>query len=235
MASLPFLERRRPLLLGHRGLPALAEGNTRASFLAAVEAGLDGVETDVQRTKDGVLVIHHDFVVGLRLISDLKLDELRELRPEVVTLGELLELLEPYPDFLINLELKSIPGLEDGRAHALADTVANWSGKKRVWISSYDPVALLKIRERRPELPLGYLFRVYDTGRMAELLGIEALHPHRQLATAARVARWHQKGFLVATWTVNDAAQARTFASMGVDVIMGDDAGVLKAARSNER
>lgn len=231
MPTLPFANRQRPVLLGHRGLPTIADGNTRAAFLAAVEAGLDGVETDVQRTKDGVLVIHHDFVVGLRLISDMTYAELVEQRPEMVTLEQLLELLEPYPDFLLNLELKSIPGLEDGRAHELADLVASWGGRRRVWISSYDPVALFKVRERRPEIPLGYLFRVYDTGRMAELLGIEAVHPHWQLVTAGRVARWHKKGLAVATWTVNDAAEARKLAGLGVDVLMGDDADVLRQAR----
>jgi glycerophosphoryl diester phosphodiesterase len=232
MPTLPFAHRERPVRLGHRGLPTLADGNTRAAFLAAVEAGLDGVETDVQRTKDGVLVIHHDFVVGLRLISDLTFAELQELRPEIVTLEGLLELLEPYPDFLLNLELKSIPGLEDGRAYELADAVWGWRGRRRVWVSSYDPVALLKIREHRPEIPLGYLFRVYDTGRMAELLGLEAVHPHWQLVTAARVARWHKKGLAVATWTVNDAELAHRLARLGVDVIMGDDAQVLASAKN---
>lgn len=231
MPTLPFANRKRPVLLGHRGLPTLADGNTRAAFLAAVEAGLDGIETDVQRTKDGVLVIHHDFVVGLRLISDMSYAELMEQRPEMMTLEQLFELLEPYPDFLLNLELKSIPGLEDGRAHELADAVAAWTGRGRVWISSYDPVALFKVRDRRPEIPLGYLFRVYDTGRMAELLGIEAVHPHWQLVTAARAARWHKKGLAVATWTVNDAGSARELARLGVDVLMGDDAEVLKSAR----
>ncbi|ADR35881.1 glycerophosphoryl diester phosphodiesterase [Oceanithermus profundus DSM 14977] len=231
MPTLPFANRRRPVLLGHRGLPTLADGNTRAAFLAAVDAGLDGIETDVQRTKDGVLVIHHDFVVGLRLISDMTYAELIEQRPEMMTLEQLFELLEPYPDFLLNLELKSIPGLEDGRAHELADAVAGWPGRHRVWISSYDPAALFKVRDHRPEIPLGYLFRVYDTGRMAELLGIEAVHPHWQLVTPARVARWHKKGMGVATWTVNDASTARELAGLGVDVLMGDDAEVLKQAR----
>jgi len=228
---LPFANRRRPVLLGHRGLPALADGNTRAAFVAAVEAGLDGIETDVQRTKDGVLVIHHDFVVGLRLISDMTYEELRELRPEIVTLEQLLDLLEPHRDFLVNLELKSIPGLEDGRAHELADTVVNWSGKKRVWISSYDPVALLKVRQQQPSIPLGYLFRIYDTSRMAELLGLEAVHPEFRLVTPELLARWHRKGLAVATWTVNDADQARKLAAMGVDVIMGDDAKILLSVR----
>ena len=231
MPVLPFANRQRPVLLGHRGVPALADGNTRASFLAAVEAGLDGIETDVQRTRDGVLVIYHDFVVGLRLISDMNFVELRGLRPEILTLQELLELLEPHDDFLINLELKSIPGLEDGRAHETADLVASWPGRKRVWISSYDPVALLKVRERQPEIPLGYLFRVYDTSRMAELLGIEAVHPEHRLIKPETLNRWHRKAFGVATWTVNDASRVKELAAMGVDVIMGDSAEALLSAK----
>ncbi|WP_457637685.1 glycerophosphodiester phosphodiesterase [Oceanithermus sp.] len=231
MPLLPFANRERPVLLGHRGVPKLADGNTRASFMAAVEAGLDGIETDVQRTKDGVLVIHHDFVVGLRMISDLTFGELRELRPEILTLEELLELLEPYPDFLINLEIKSIPGMEDGRAYEAADAVTGWSGRNRVWISSYDPVALLKVRERQPDIPLGYLFRVYDTSRMADLLGIEAVHPEYRLLKPELLNRWHRKALGVATWTVNDVETARSLISMGVDVIMGDDADALLAAK----
>ena len=227
MVALPFADRRRPVLLGHRGLPSVAEGNTRAAFQAAIEAGLDGIETDIQRTKDGVLVIFHDFVVGSRLIAEMGFAELRERRPEIMTLEELLELLAPYEDFLINLELKSIPGMEDGRAHELADAVAGWPGRDRVWISSYDPVALFKIRERRPEIPLGYLFRVHDTSGMAELLGLEAVHPEFHLLTHERVSRWHEKGLAVGTWTVNEVEVAQRVAAMGADVLMGDDAGVL--------
>jgi len=228
---LPFANRKRPVLLGHRGLPTLANGNTRASFLAAVEAGLDGIETDVQRTKDGVLVIHHDFVVELRLISDLSFAELRELRPEIMTLEEVFELLEPHRDFLINLELKSIPGMEDGRAHELADAVVNWPGRSRVWVSSYDPVALFKVRQQQPSIALGYIFRVYDTSRIAEQMGLEAVHPDYRLLTPELMARWHRKALGVATWTVNDAADAKRLARMGADVIMGDDARALLAAR----
>jgi len=232
MAELPFANRQRPILLGHRGVPVLADGNTRASFLAAIDAGLDGVETDIQRTKDGVLVIYHDFIVGFRLLAEMTIAELREQRPEILTLEELLELMEPYEHFLLNLELKSVPGLEDGRAHETADLVASWRGNGRIWLSSYDPVALLKIRERQPSIPLGYIFRVYDTSKMAELLGIEAVHPEQTLVKPELVGRWRQKNLRIATWTVNDAKRARELAAMGVDVIMGDDASALLAIKN---
>ena len=50
----------RPLNIGHRGASALAPENTLAGLLAGVQAGADGVEFDVQRTKDGHLVLFHD-------------------------------------------------------------------------------------------------------------------------------------------------------------------------------
>jgi len=45
---------------GHRGDPETAPENTLAAFEAAVAAGVDYVETDVQRTAEGMLVLLHD-------------------------------------------------------------------------------------------------------------------------------------------------------------------------------
>lgn len=50
----------RPLVLGHRGVPLLAQENTLFSLRKAAELGLDGVEIDVQLTKDGKVVLFHD-------------------------------------------------------------------------------------------------------------------------------------------------------------------------------
>jgi glycerophosphoryl diester phosphodiesterase len=52
-------------VLAHRGISSSARENTAAAFAAAVELGVDGFETDVRRTKDGVLVLYHD-----RLLPD---------------------------------------------------------------------------------------------------------------------------------------------------------------------
>ena len=61
---------RRPLVLGHRGASAGAPENTVAAFTRARELGADGVELDVRRTADGVLVVHHDpDVRGVGLIA----------------------------------------------------------------------------------------------------------------------------------------------------------------------
>uniref|UniRef100_A0A673FXX2 Glycerophosphodiester phosphodiesterase domain containing 4a n=1 Tax=Sinocyclocheilus rhinocerous TaxID=307959 RepID=A0A673FXX2_9TELE len=49
-----------PTLIGHRGAPMLAPENTQMSFEKAVEAGGDGLETDVTISYDGVPFLMHD-------------------------------------------------------------------------------------------------------------------------------------------------------------------------------
>src|SRR3712207_1806426 len=53
-------------IIGHRGTPScsLHPENTLQSIRAALDAGADGVEVDVQATRDGVLVLAHDPDLG---------------------------------------------------------------------------------------------------------------------------------------------------------------------------
>jgi len=47
------------LILGHRGTISKPE-DTLSAFKKAIEAGADGVELDIQKTSDGVIVVSHD-------------------------------------------------------------------------------------------------------------------------------------------------------------------------------
>lgn len=49
-----------PVMVAHRGAASYAPENTLASIDAAARLGFEWVENDVQRTKDGELVILHD-------------------------------------------------------------------------------------------------------------------------------------------------------------------------------
>src|SRR3954469_3561814 len=80
---LPVMSRR-PLVLGHRGASAAAPENTVAAFVRARELGADGVELDVRRAADDVLVVHHDpHVEGFGVIVGAPFAELRAARPSV--------------------------------------------------------------------------------------------------------------------------------------------------------
>ncbi len=99
--------RSRPLVLGHRGASAVAPENTVAAFTRARELGADGVELDVRRTADGVLVVHHDPEVrDVGLIASMTLAELRAARPTVATLAEALDACR---GLVLNAEVKCLP------------------------------------------------------------------------------------------------------------------------------
>ena len=73
------------LIFAHRGSAGTQPENTMDAFIAAEQAGADGIELDVHLTLDGELAVIHDTTVdrttnGTGLVKDLKLDELQQLK-----------------------------------------------------------------------------------------------------------------------------------------------------------
>ena len=105
------------MVAAHRGDSAHFPENTMAAFRAAIEVGVDMIETDVQLTRDGVPVLIHDKTVdrttdGTGDVKDMTFAELRalnagteELPQQIPTLSELLELLQGT-GVTLNLEVK---------------------------------------------------------------------------------------------------------------------------------
>lgn len=85
-AANPFLAvKRRPLVVGHRGVPILHQENSLAGFEKAVQLGVPAVELDVRLTADGVPVVVHDDdlrrLTGVDArVSELSWDRLSRLR-----------------------------------------------------------------------------------------------------------------------------------------------------------
>ena len=109
----------------HRGWCEQYPENTMAAFRAALEIGVDQIETDVRITRDGELVLIHDAMVdrttnGTGKVADKLLAELRTLdagsykgemfRDErIPLLTELMDLVKDHPTITLDLELKEYP------------------------------------------------------------------------------------------------------------------------------
>jgi len=241
--------RPRPWALGHRGVRGSLPENTLAAFRAALDAGLDGVETDVQRTRDGALVLVHDPEVNGVRVVDATLAQLRAAKPDVATLPELLDLVRAHPGTLLNVELKTLPPggptiarvaaelwgpLPGALARAVAGALSGSGLEDRLVVSAFSPVALLHLRLRAPALRTAYLWSTQPEVPWpwrhpwpAALLHADALHPRHDAVTAAAMARWRGRGAAVNTWTVNDDAEVRRVVEAGVDGVMADDPGRL--------
>ena len=231
----------RPLLIGHRGAPLVAPENTLASFRAAFEAGLDGVEIDVHRTRDGVLAVHHDPVTAAGLdIAATDWPDLVVSNPDLPRLEQVLGLLEGYDDRFLNIELKSRFPWDDGRDEALARALLAWtaSARDRTWVSCFDPLALLHMQRHHTPVPLALLAfgtRAWDIPDLIPTLDIDGLHVEHHAITAEALTRWHARGWFVYAWTVNDRARAEELVRAGIDGIIGDHPAHLKAALGADR
>lgn len=231
----PVLTRTRPLLIGHRGVRQIRDENTIIAFRYAFDEGLDGIECDVQRSKDGALVLHHDFELQGKRVSDLTRAEIRLLDPRIPDLHELLELAEEYPGTLINLEIKSDQLRSDGVERDVVRAVRASGLAERVIISSFNPVSLLRLRLLAPELRVALLYapdmpRLLRQGFLAPWLHVDAIHPHESQVTAELLNKSRKRQLAVNTWTVNEPMRITSLTEQGVNAIMGDNPAILRQA-----
>ncbi len=229
------------ILLGHRGSPHVARENTLPSFQAAIDAGLDGVELDVQRSLDGVLVVHHDFhLPDGRLIAALNANEIEAailpMNGRVPRLADVLEWAKSQNTF-VNVEIKSSGLQSDNRELEVVKCIATTGMRNNVIVSSFNPVSLARVRFADAGLETGLLFEnktqpkwLLENGWTAAILGVKALHPYYADITPALMNRAKQHGWKVNTWTVNDLEIAQNLIAMGVNALIGNFPEVLLAA-----
>jgi glycerophosphoryl diester phosphodiesterase len=169
----------------------------------------------------------------------------------VPTLAEVCEELGPHA--LINVELKSPESSnvrqylqllhDDGLAEAVA-VVLRQAGRlptarlgdraETTLISSFDPLQLRRFFAHTDVLPLGYLFHHGQGALMRNLwqlpgLTVRAVHPQAALIDAVVLRRWRQAGLGVHTWTVDDPREVAALRTLGVDAIITNKPGAVRA------
>ncbi|CAM4148279.1 glycerophosphodiester phosphodiesterase [Deinococcus marmoris] len=204
-------------------------------FQAALDAGLDGVELDVRRLKDGTLVIHHD--EHLKDGRALPQMEAADLPDDVPTLEELLEWAATTGAYL-NVEIKYERALPDDRVARTLDAIRAHGLTQRVILSSFNPLLLAAARSHAPEIERGFLYhRSYKFGPLdlvpLVLRGLKASasHPHHSMIDAALMAQAQAGGWRVNTWTVNNPAEVIRLEALGVSALIGDLPDVLLVSR----
>lgn len=203
--------------------------------------GLDGVELDVQRTLDGVLVVHHDFhLPDGRLIASLRE---REVLSAELPDGGIVPSFEAVLAWAhdrkayLNVEIKAEQWRTDGREVETVRAIQRFGLRERVVVSSFNPASILRVRLADPRLETGLLWDadlepawLLARGQLAPWLGVRAVHPRHNLITPEFVERAHARGWRVNTWTINDPERARALVDMGVDGLISDAPTVLLTA-----
>jgi glycerophosphoryl diester phosphodiesterase len=218
--------------IGHKGADMVAPGNTLGSFAAALAAGVDMIEFDVLRLRDGRLVLAHDF-------EDAG-------RREPISLEEGLDHFagEAYAGVELDVDLK-LPGYE----REVVDGLRRRHLHERSIVSSQYPNSLDRVGELAPGLRRGwsvprvrrdytktawalpaYGIARYLRARLPRRAGAmiragrcEAVMAHWLLVSPALVRAVRGAGGQVYVWTVDDPRRIDRLASLGVDGVITND------------
>ena len=218
--------------VGHKGADHVAPGNTIGSFEAALEHGVDMIEFDVLRARDGRLVLAHDY-------------EDAEGR-DCLTLDEGLDHFagSAYSGVALDVDMK-LPGYEREVAEGLAERgLAERSLVSTMYTESLDRLGELAPGLRRGwsvprvrrdytrsvlALPAYLVARVWRARLPAQATermragGCEAVMAHRILVSRRLVTAVHAAGGEVYVWTVDDADRIRALEELGVDGVITND------------
>ena len=220
----------------HRGASTYCPENTMLSFYTGMYMGANGIETDVQITKDGVLVLFHDDTLNRILgidgaIKDYTYAEL--LQYDVVN-GNLRDKIPTFDDFLSHfahfditfaIELK-VTGIE----REVAAMIHKYGVADKVIVTSFIFDAVAEMKRVAPELRVGYLTKLTrktEDGSIVDIadeivskviaLGAYEICPKGSDITAERVAEWKRLGLGVRAWGISDTDIMKKVYDAGAD------------------
>ncbi|GIO27016.1 glycerophosphodiester phosphodiesterase family protein [Ornithinibacillus bavariensis] len=213
----------RPIVVAHRGVPSLAPENTMVGYHLAYDLGADLIETDVQQTKDGQLIIMHDTTVnrttnGTGNVADLTLEEIRSLDAGIKFGPEFAgEKVPTFREFLQGFKDKDIILLIEVKAENIEEQVLqeikDEGMEDMVVLQSFSIDTVKKFREIAPGISVGYLYsasvpgseqqRIQDAEQMlnyATTIGARLNSSYGSLSEES-ITYMRQRGIINMHWT----------------------------------
>jgi glycerophosphoryl diester phosphodiesterase len=228
-------------IYAHRGFSGKYPENTMLAFQKAYEVGADGIELDVQMTKDEEIVVIHDERVdrttnGIGYVKDFLYKQLRLLdagswfhdrfaRQRIPALMEVLEWVQDLDkEIMINIELKNnaidYPHLEE----KVLKMIGQFQLEKQVILSSFNISSMLKARRLHPVIEIGTLFEGVNESAVpsAKLVNAQAIHGDLPFVLSSEGKKAAAQGMKLRVYTVNDAKVASMLRNKEISALMTD-------------
>ena len=242
----------KPMVIAHRGGSKLAPENTLSAFKNALKLGVDMVDIDVHLSKDGELIVMHDFSIekttdGVGEIKNLTLEELKKAdagswfdsrftNERIPTLGETLALINS--DKILFIEVKGGNSVYPGIEEKVVDEIKKYKALKWVIVKSFDLNSILRIKKLYPELSTFYLsgnnfekdyISIQNNSSEAKEIkrNFDGIAMHFSKLDAEKVETIKNYGLKVFTYTVNEKNDLQKVISLKVDGIVTDAPDIL--------
>ncbi len=224
------------MIFGHRGLSSMYPENTMAAFKGAYDHGMDGIELDVHMTKDGEIVVIHDFFMdrttdGIGYIKDLKFKDIKKHSAgkwfnekfSLEKVSSLQEIFEYFKDknFKINVEIKAGYRFYENIGEKIIDNIYNYYKKVNIIISSFDHYSLLKCKEIDSTLETGALYEaaLFNPWTYMKSIKVDYIHPQYLTLTDEVIEDSKKEGYKINTYTVDDVDAIKRLISKDINII----------------
>ena len=223
-------------IFAHRGYSGKYPENTMIAFKKALECGVDGIELDVQLTKDGEVVIIHDETIdrtttGKGFVVDYTYEELEKFDAsfkfkdlgfnKIPTLREYFQLVKDY-DIVTNVELKT--GINEylGIEEKVWELIKEYNLEEKVIISSFNHFSVMRMKKIAPQLKYGFLSEdwIIDAGKYTHSHGVQCYHPRFNNLVPDVIKELKKYNLEINTWTVNLEEDMKYLYSNNIDVII---------------
>jgi glycerophosphoryl diester phosphodiesterase len=229
-------------LIGHRGAAGLAPENTRASFKAAINAGVDWIEFDVRKTKDGHVVLSHDFHTvrtgkRLNIISRTEYAKLKKVRLKgghtIPTIAEAFNAIDGQAKVMVELKTK---GCAQAVVQNIERMVKNGASYDHFMVSSFWVSALREAHRLNSKIPLALLHTIANPAAFLRLRGlrVQAVGFSRRRLPTRLIHQAELRELMVYVYTVNSTKQAKKLAARGVHAIVTNRPDKLQELRGGD-
>jgi glycerophosphoryl diester phosphodiesterase len=226
-------------IYAHRGVASLYPENTMVAFQEAARLKCNGIELDVQLSKDGVPVVIHDETLerttnGTGWIKDYSYDELRMFNASY-TFGEKfghcpIPTLEEVCSFVsrtsltLNIELKNeivpYPTLEE----KVYDLIHSYKIKDQVVVSSFNHESLKHFHTIANDVKTAVLTEkpIDNIVEYIQDIGATGYHPNFRIITKDLMDMLNTYEIAVRPYTVNDPQVMQKLRNWGVEAVITD-------------
>ncbi|KZE66340.1 hypothetical protein AWM68_08220 [Fictibacillus phosphorivorans] len=237
-------------IFAHRGSCKDCPENTMAAFKKAYEDGADGIELDVQLSKDGIPVIIHDEKLDRTTnkkgyVTDYTYEELTKFDAgswlsksfsgeQVPSLQLFLEWIAPLP-MLLNIELKNNIIEYNGLEEKVLQLLHHYGMEERTVISSFNHYSLVKIRKMNAYIETAPLYSsgLYEPWEYVKAVWSQSAHPHYKSLHPYIMEGFKQNNIPVRPYTVNSQKWMNYFFEWGTQTIITDYPLIAKQLLNN--